>query len=322
MSALTTTISAQEANKILSEAEKASRGTFFKSKDLHKASLLYADAGKMFHAGKMFKEACLAYERAGETNEEVQTAFIAARFYDKCVSLSAKESTFFKSEDVERFARRAFTCYAESAKMQCAAESLAKCARILEETNNSRDCDDDLMRASALFEDALDVLCENELELYASDIFRSLCALKLKLELFNESADVCVKFAVAADKIKATATQRRCYLHAIIAHLWAGDAREAEQSYNDFAQIEQFTNSEEALISYELLNAYSDKNDIEIQNIWEKRRVVEIVDTCFARLRLPNPKFDVREMGNRMRQSNKRNQKKTSLIEDFGDDLT
>ena len=102
----------------------------------------------------------------------------------------------------------------------------------------------------SLYEQALDVLCENELELYASDAFQMLCALRCKTGAFREAAELCVRFAVACDKISSTATQG---VHAIIAYLWVGDVKEAELSYADFMEIDAFANSEESLISYELL---------------------------------------------------------------------
>jgi hypothetical protein len=149
-------------------------------------------------------------------------------------------------------------------------------------------------KSAELYEQALDVLCENELELYASDAFRALCALRCKTGAFREAAELCVRFAVACDKISSTATQRRCYLHAIIAYLWVGDVKEAELSYADFMEIDAFANSEESLISYELLRGYKEEDAGMIETTWRERRVPEIADACFSRLKLPNPAFPLK----------------------------
>ena len=136
-----------------------------------------------------------------------------------------KESIQLLSE----FATRASGCYAVSSRMQQSGECLAKCARIVEKYGKEGE-----ETAIKLYEGALDVLCENELELYASDSFRSLCALRYKMGAFREAAELCVRFAVACDTINSTAPQRRCYLHAIIAYLWIGDSNDYEKSYSDF----------------------------------------------------------------------------------------
>ena len=73
-----------------------------------------------------------------------------------------------------------------------------------------------------------------------------------------------------------------------------GDANEAEQSYADFMEIDAFANSEESLISYELLKGYKEENTGAIETTWRERRVPEIADACFSRLRLPNPAIPLR----------------------------
>ncbi len=80
----------------------------------------------------------------------------------------------------------------------------------------------------------------------------------------------------------------------LIAYLWIGDANEAEQSYADFMEIDAFANSEESLISYELLKGYKEENAGAIETTWRERRVPEIADACFSRLRLPNPALPLR----------------------------
>ena len=290
-------MSSSEAEKALKQADSAARGSLFRSKDLEKASLLYDDASKQFHTSRQFHKALLAKERCGETNEETNNAFIAARQYDQCVLLGSKAMTETKELEMNKesiqllseFASRASRCYAVSSRMQQSGECLAKCARIVEKYGKEGE-----ETAIKLYEGALDVLCENELELYASDSFRSLCALRCKMGAFREGAELCVRFAVACDKINSTATQRRCYLHAIIAYLWIGDANEAEQSYADFMEIDAFANSEESLISYELLKGYKEENAGAIETTWRERRVPEIADACFSRLRLPNPALPLR----------------------------
>jgi len=292
--------SASEADKTLKLADSAARGSLFRSRDLEKASLLYDDASKLYQSAKLFHKSLLAKERCGETNEETNNMFLAARQYDQCVLLGHKaisetnelETSKQSVELLTDFANRASRCYAMSSRMQQSGECLAKCARILEKLGTHGE-----EKSAELYEQALDVLCENELELYASDAFRSLCALRCKMGGFREAADLCVRFAVACDKINSTATQRRCYLHAIIAYLWVGDAKEAEQSYADFMEIDAFANSEESLISYELLRGYKEEDVEAIQTTWRERRVPEIADACFSRLRLPNPEFPLRGGG-------------------------
>jgi hypothetical protein len=83
-------------------------------------------------------------------------------------------------------------------------------------------------------------------------------------------------------------------LQAIIAYLWVGDVKEAELSYADFMEIDAFANSEESLISYELLRGYKEEDAGMIETTWRERRVPEIADACFSRLKLPNPAFPLK----------------------------
>lgn len=83
-------------------------------------------------------------------------------------------------------------------------------------------------------------------------------------------------------------------MHAIIAYLWVGDVKEAELSYADFMEIDAFANSEESLISYELLRGYKEEDAGMIETTWRERRVPEIADACFSRLKLPNPAFPLK----------------------------
>ena len=295
---LTIPMSQSEAEKLLKLADASARGSLFKSKDLEKASLLYDDASKMFQSVRLFHKAVLAKERCAESNEETNNVFLAARSYDQCVLLASRAVLETKELDVNDsnaiqllsdFAARASACYASSSRMQQSGECLAKCARILEKLGVKGE-----ETSVSLYERVLDVLCENELELYASDAFRALCALRCKTGAFREAAELCVRFAVACDKISSTATQRRCYLHAIIAYLWVGDVKEAELSYADFMEIDAFANSEESLISYELLRGYKEEDAGMIETTWRERRVPEIADACFSRLKLPNPAFPLK----------------------------
>jgi|TARA_B110000003_G_scaffold260822_1_gene282034 hypothetical protein len=76
--------------------------------------------------------------------------------------------------------------------------------------------------------------------------------------------------------------------------LWVGDVKEAELSYADFMEIDAFANSEESLISYELLRGYKEEDAGMIETTWRERRVPEIADACFSRLKLPNPAFPLK----------------------------
>ena len=159
-------MSSSEAEKILKQADSAARGSLFRSKDLEKASLLYDDASKQFHTSRQFRKALLAKERCGETNEETNNAFIAARQYDQCVLLGSKAMTETKELEMNKesiqllseFATRASGCYAVSSRMQQSGECLAKCARIVEKYGKEGE-----ETAIKLYEGALGVLCENEL---------------------------------------------------------------------------------------------------------------------------------------------------------------
>ena len=70
--------------------------------------------------------------------------------------------------------------------------------------------------------------------------------------------------------------------------------KEAELSYADFMEIDAFANSEESLISYELLRGYKEEDAGMIETTWRERRVPEIADACFSRLKLPNPAFPLK----------------------------
>lgn len=207
--------------------------------------------------------------------------------------------------EVADFYRRASELYTECGRSQPASDALAKGARALEDAAPDE--------AIQLYTDACTILEEDGKEHMAFDLYRAATSVYIKLEKYADAATFLLRWGLAADKCKATHSQFKAYLSAIVVYLYAHDFKEAEKCYNDCSQIDAFLSSDQGRCASKLLSAYAEGDIEEIKRVAQSSTISNL-DHMIIRLARKLPTGDVSAM-----KANAGNEQEEPLDED---DLT
>ncbi|RVX04809.1 Gamma-soluble NSF attachment protein [Vitis vinifera] len=195
------------------------------SADWRGATLLYEQAAVGFRLAKDYEKAKVAFEKASKGQEMLSSQWDAAKHMESAAALAKELNNWGEVAD---FYRRASELYTECGRSQPASDALAKGARALEDAAPDE--------AIQLYTDACTILEEDGKEHMAFDLYRAATSVYIKLEKYADAATFLLRWGLAADKCKATHSQFKAYLSAIVVYLYAHDFKEAEKCYNDCSQ--------------------------------------------------------------------------------------
>ncbi|EPS66290.1 hypothetical protein M569_08488, partial [Genlisea aurea] len=245
---------AADPEKLIAKADKLTTLSFTRwNADWRNATALYEQAAIAFRLAKKYEQAKDAFERASKGQEMLSSPWDAAKHMESAAAL-AKELSNWK--EVSDFYRRASELYIECGRSQPASDALAKGARALEDKSPED--------AIQLYLDACSALEDDGKEQMAFDLYRAAASIYIKLEKYEDAANLFIKLALAADKGYAH-SQCKAYLSAITVYLFAHDFKQAEKCYNDCCQVDAFLNSDQNRAAARLLSAYSDGDAEEIK---------------------------------------------------------
>eukprot|EP00250_Pteridium_aquilinum_P035350 c9204_g1_i1 orf=229-1125(+) len=271
------------ADELIKKANKLTKLSFFKwSTDWSSATTLYEQAAIAFKLAKQLDKAKDAYERAAEGHERLSSPWQAAKNLEAAGGIAKDLGKF---DEVLDLYKRASNLFGECGMPQPSADALAKGARALEEANPDE--------ALKLYMDSCGILEEEGKEQMAFDTYRAAMSLYLKRDRLLDAASLLLRWGLAADKSKAVFSQCKAYLSAIIVYLYAHDLKQAEQCFNDCAQVDAFANNEHSSCAYELLKAYREGDAEGIKHTVKSSSLIPHLDHMIVRLAKQLPSGDV-----------------------------
>lgn len=292
-----------DPEKLIIKADKLTKLSLTRwSADWRGATLLYEQAAVGFRLAKDYEKAKVAFEKASKGQEMLSSQWDAAKHMESAASLAKELNNWGEVAD---FYRRASELYTECGRSQPASDALAKGARALEDAASDE--------AIQLYTDACTILEEDGKEHMAFDLYRAATSVYIKLEKYADAATFLLRWGLAADKCKATHSQFKAYLSAIVVYLYAHDFKEAEKCYNDCSQIDAFLSSDQGRCASKLLSAYAEGDIEEIKRVAQSSTISNL-DHMIIRLARKLPTGDVSAM-----KANAGNEQEEPLDED---DLT
>lgn len=292
-----------DPEKLIIKADKLTKLSLTRwSADWRGATLLYEQAAVGFRLAKDYEKAKVAFEKASKGQEMLSSQWDAAKHMESAAALAKELNNWGEVAD---FYRRASELYTECGRSQPASDALAKGARALEDAAPDE--------AIQLYTDACTILEEDGKEQMAFDLYRAATSVYIKLEKYADAATFLLRWGLAADKCKATHSQFKAYLSAIVVYLYAHDFKEAEKCYNDCSQIDAFLSSDQGRCASKLLSAYAEGDIEEIKRVAQSSTISNL-DHMIIRLARKLPTGDVSAM-----KANAGNEQEEPLDED---DLT
>lgn len=292
-----------DPEKLIIKADKLTKLSLTRwSADWRGATLLYEQAAVGFRLAKDYEKAKVAFEKASKGQEMLSSQWDAAKHMESAAALAKELNNWGEVAD---FYRRASELYTECGRSQPASDALAKGARALEDAAPDE--------AIQLYTDACTILEEDGKEQMAFDLYRAATSVYIKLEKYADAATFLLRWGLAADKCKATYSQFKAYLSAVVVYLYAHDFKEAEKCYNDCSQIDAFLSSDQGRCASKLLSAYADGDIEEIKRVAQSSTISNL-DHMIIRLARKLPTGDVSAM-----KANAGNEQEEPLDED---DLT
>lgn len=292
-----------DPEKLIIKADKLTKLSLTRwSADWRGATLLYEQAAVGFRLAKDYEKAKVAFEKASKGQEMLSSQWDAAKHMESAAALAKELNNWGEVAD---FYRRASELYTECGRSQPASDALAKGARALEDAASDE--------AIQLYTDACTILEEDGKEHMAFDLYRAATSVYIKLEKYADAATFLLRWGLAADKCKATHSQFKAYLSAIVVYLYAHDFKEAEKCYNDCSQIDAFLSSDQGRCASKLLSAYAEGDIEEIKRVAQSSTISNL-DHMIIRLARKLPTGDVSAM-----KANAGNEQEEPLDED---DLT
>ncbi|KAL6332294.1 hypothetical protein AAG906_004856 [Vitis piasezkii] len=292
-----------DPEKLIIKADKLTKLSLTRwSADWRGATLLYEQAAVGFRLAKDYEKAKVAFEKASKGQEMLSSQWDAAKHMESAAALAKELNNWGEVAD---FYRRASELYTECGRSQPASDALAKGARALEDAAPDE--------AIQLYTDACTILEEDGKEHMAFDLYRAATSVYIKLEKYADAATFLLRWGLAADKCKATHSQFKAYLSAIVVYLYAHDFKEAEKCYNDCSQIDAFLSSDQGRCASKLLSAYAEGDIEEIKRVAQSSTISNL-DHMIIRLARKLPTGDVSAM-----KANAGNEQEEPLDED---DLT
>ncbi|KAJ9532770.1 hypothetical protein QJQ45_010880 [Haematococcus lacustris] len=276
----------EEAGKLMKKASKAISPSLFDFRlkpDWEVAAPLFERAAVLFKQVGRFEDASEAYERASTAQEKLQSPFHAA----KHMEAAAETARLSKSWDkVFEYTKSAAELYINANRATVAADCLARGARQLEEH--------DVEHALTLLYDAVDIYESDTKEANAADVFRQAISLLVRAKRYPEAVEMMMRFGSQCDRVGARSSQCKCYLGAIVTHLFAKEAREAWMVFQDALAIDAFVSSEEAFAADALFSAYRSGEEDEVQRVVKSKSVFKQLENQVARLamKLPQGRMD------------------------------
>ncbi|CAK9222267.1 unnamed protein product [Sphagnum troendelagicum] len=256
-------------------------------KDWANATPLFEQAALNFKLVKMPEEAKLAYQQAAMGQIKQSSPWMAAKHME-AAGVLAKELSCWN--EVVDFFKQASALYVECGKVQPGADALIRGARAVQELKPND--------ALTMYMDACRLLEDDNREQMAFDTYRAASNLYIKLNKYHEAAVVLLRWGQAANKCKATQSQCKAYLSAIIVYLYAESYEDALACYNNCASMDVFSKSDQDQCAQLLFSAYREGRANEIKHVISTSTIIPHLDHMIIRLakQLPQGKVMSQEV--------------------------
>lgn len=241
-----------------------------------KAALGYRQAGDL-------EKSRAAYERAAMSQEKIGSTWHAAKHLEVASQISKDLGDW---PQVAEYARQAANAFAQSGRPTAGGDALARGAKQLEEASPSD--------AHALYSESLDLYEADGKEGQASDVFRQAVACLVRNGKYADAATLLMRFGQACESVNARSSQCKAYLGAVVALLYAGNAAEAWQVFQDALAVDAFSGSEEAFAADALFLAYAGGAADAVRGTVQSKAPFRQLDAALGRLatKLPFGDFE------------------------------
>lgn len=278
---------AAEADKLYKKATKAWQPSLldFRLKpDWEVAAPLFERAAVCYKQAGILAQARDSYEKASQAQEKIGSAWHAAKHLETCGDIS---KSLNELPEVAQFYKRAALLYVEAGRGPTGGDCLARGAKVLE--------DSDPAVASSLYDEALDLYETEGKEGQAADVFRQAVALLIKNAKWEEAVSMLLRFGEGCDKSNARSSQCKAYLGAVVVWLYAQDAKQAWQVFQDVMEVGNFSGSEEAFAADALFMAYKSGSISAVKKVLSDKSCFKYLDNQLARLGQKLPQGDLAE---------------------------
>eukprot|EP00891_Asterochloris_glomerata_P009374 jgi/Astpho2/9374/Aster-01643 len=271
-----------DAEKLWKQAEKAREPSVMAMRlkaDWESATPLYEKAATAFSLQKNFSRARQAAEKAATGHERQGSSWQAAKQLERAGDFA---NQIADGAGVKELYMRAGELYMEASRAPAAAQALSKGAKILEEK--------DPQAAYSMYTEAVQMLEAGGPDGVSGDVYRQAIGCLIRGQKFSEASSMLLKFAVSCEAQHMTSSQCKAYLGAVVVLLYAGNAAEAQATYQDALAVESFTSSKEAFAADDLMEAFRSGDAAQVQKVVADNFLFRELDNQVARLakKLPN----------------------------------
>ncbi|KIY98118.1 Gamma-soluble NSF attachment protein [Monoraphidium neglectum] len=275
----------EEAEKLLKKANKLWQPSILDMRlkpDWEGAAPLFEKAALAFKQSGELEKSRAAYERAAMSQDKIGSTWHAAKHLESASQISRDLGEWGSVAD---FARQAAGYFAQAGRPTAGADALARGAKQLEEASPSD--------AHALYKEALDMYEVDGKEGQAGDVFRQAVACLVRNGKYGDAAGLLMRFGEACDSVGARSSQCKAYLGAVVAWLYAQDAREAWQVFQDAMGVDAFSSSDEAFAADALFLSYADGNAEKVKALVQSKAAFRQLDAAVGRLAVKLPIGDL-----------------------------
>mmetsp|Transcript_17378 Transcript_17378/g.29773 ORF Transcript_17378/g.29773 Transcript_17378/m.29773 type:complete len:336 (+) Transcript_17378:26-1033(+) len=252
---------------------------------LDRAAVLFRQSGTAH-----VQQALETYEQAANAQNRILSPWHAAKHMESAAELCKQQKMW---EKVAEYYKNAAEYYITAGKFTTGADCLMRGARSIDEV--------DVEQAMTMLFDAIDIYENDTQTSNGQDVFRQATSTAVKAQRWHEAVDVQMRYASYCDRTGARSSQCKCYLGAIVTHLYAKEAKAAWMLFQDALAIDVFVSSEEAFTADALFSAYKSGDEELVRQVVKKKSIFKELDNQVARLAVKLPPGRIEKMARRLR---------------------
>jgi hypothetical protein len=197
----------------------------------------------------------------------------AASALEKAADL-AKESKDY--QEMESLYMSCAEMYLEEGRPQNAAQVVSRGGTALSEVNPDA--------ATTLHSNAIKWIAESEKDHMFPEIYRQAILHAVKSKRWADAVNLELQFAVSSYSTRGYSTMCKSYLSAIVIALYSGNGVLAWETYQDSLGVPEFSQSDQAVASQDLIFAYNKDSKDAIKSAISRHSCFQFLDNCLVRL--------------------------------------
>ena len=166
--------------------------------------------------------------------------------------------------------------YLEEDRHQNAAQVVSRGGTALSEVNPDA--------ATTLHSNAIKWIAESEKDHMFPEIYRQAILHAVKSKRWADAVNLELQFAVSSYSTRGYSTMCKSYLSAIVIALYSGNGVLAWETYQDSLGVPEFSQSDQAVASQDLIFAYNKDSKDAIKSAISRHSCFQFLDNCLVRL--------------------------------------